>query len=88
LIYLCSPAEVREFTGSGQFGYLRHILRSEQYPAEEILAAHLLQAQAAHEEAGNSAWRDQALTELITVLRDDYSRLMGVLGASSDALER
>jgi hypothetical protein len=87
-IYLCNSAEVREFTGSGQFGYFRHILRSDQLPVEEILAAHLLQAQAAHAEVGYEAWQDRALAELITILRDDYPRLMGVLGASSDALAR
>jgi hypothetical protein len=87
-IYSCSSDEVRDFTGSGQFGYFRHILRSDEHPVEEILAAHLLQAQAAHEEAGNPSWRDRSLAELIAILRDDYPRLMGVLGASSDALVR
>ncbi|MDX1436668.1 MAG: hypothetical protein R3335_07655 [Anaerolineales bacterium] len=88
LIFLCSPAEVREFTDSGQFGYFRHILRGDTYPVEEILATHLLQAQSAHTEAGDGTWQDRALQELITILRDDYPRLMGVLGAASDALAR
>jgi hypothetical protein len=88
LIYLCTPEEIREFTSSGQFGYFRHILRGDTFPVEEILATHLLQGQSAHLEGGISNWQDQALQELITILRDDYSRLMGVLGAASDALAR
>lgn len=87
-IYLCTPEEIQSFTSSGNFGYFRHILRGDNFPVEEILAAHLLQAQSAHAEAGNASWQDLALQELITVLRDDYPRLMGVLGAASDALAR
>ncbi|MGE5123222.1 MAG: hypothetical protein ACM3H7_01800, partial [Acidobacteriaceae bacterium] len=27
-IYLCTPAEVRQFTHTGRFGYFRHVLRA------------------------------------------------------------
>lgn len=85
VICLCSPEEVREFTGSGRFGYFRHLLRASDLPVGEILAAHIQQAGAAHVEAGNLAWKNAATQELITLLRDDYAMLMTVLGALGDA---
>jgi hypothetical protein len=72
------------FTSAGRFGYLRHILRDEDKPVEELLAAHLRQAKKAQEEAGNGDWYEAALSELITLMRDDYQRLMTVLGAGSE----
>lgn len=85
LIYLCTPEEVRTFTAHGRFGYFRHILRASDLPVDEILAAHLQQAQAAHLQQGNTRWAGQAAQELITLLRDDYPTLMAVLGALSDS---
>ena len=32
VIYLCTPEEVRQFTGSGRFGYFRHLLRTTDLP--------------------------------------------------------
>jgi len=88
LIYLCTPAEVRTFTAHGRFGYFRHILRAADLPVDEILAAHLRQAQEAHLQQGNTRWAGQAAQELITLLRDDYPTLMAVLGALSDSLHQ
>lgn len=85
VINLCSAEEVRLFTGAGRFGYFRHILRASDLPVGELLAAHIQQAGAAHDAAGDAAWRDRATQELITLLRDDYSTLMSVLGALGDA---
>ena len=85
VIYQCSPGELRVFTAAGRFGYLRHILRAKDLPVGELLAAHLGQAGQAHQEIGNSAWLASATQELITLLRDDYSTLMAVLGALGDA---
>jgi hypothetical protein len=84
-ICLCTPAEIVEFTGSGRFGYFRHLLRADDVPVGELLAAHIQQAGAAHAEAGNAEWRNAAIQELITLLRDDYATLMTVLGALGDA---
>jgi hypothetical protein len=84
-ICLCTPEEIREFTGSGRFGYFRHLLRASDLPVGEMLAAHIQQAGAAHAEAGNPEWKNAATQELITLLRDDYATLMGVLGALGDA---
>jgi hypothetical protein len=83
-IYLCEPAELAAFSSAGRFGYFRHILRAADLPVGELLAAHLQQAQAAHLSQGNPAWLTTATQELITLLRDDYPTLMGVLGAISE----
>lgn len=80
-IYLCSQDELREFTSAGRFGYFRHVLRQDDLPAGELLAAHLRQASAAHAASNNPAWAAAAVQELITLLRGDYARLMEVLGA-------
>lgn len=80
-IYLCSPQELCTFSQSGRFGYFRHILRSQDAPVGELLAAHLQQAQQAQCAAGNDGWSSAAVQELITLLRDDYPALMSVLGA-------
>jgi hypothetical protein len=85
VIYLCSAEEMRQFTGAGRFGYFRHILRAADLPVGELLAAHIKQAGEAHAEAGDEEWKDRATQELITLLRDDYATLMGVLGALGDA---
>lgn len=78
VIYLCSDAELTKFTGSGHFGYFRHILQAEQVPIGEVLAAHILQVK---NKTKNIRWVEQAAQELITLLRDDYPTLMSVLGA-------
>ncbi len=87
LIYLCNPEDLRRFTGTGRFGYLRHILRAKDLPISELLAAHLKQADQAHRAVGNSNWSMAATQELIILLRDDYPTLMSVLNALSDAME-
>ena len=84
VIYLCDAEELRQFTSTGRFGYFRHILRAADLPVSELLAAHLRQAQLAHAAAGNAQWYNAATQELITLLRDDYPMLMGVLGAIAD----
>ncbi len=81
VIYLCTSEEMVHFTSAGRFGYFRHILRDEDKPVEELLAAHLGQARQAQEEAGNSEWYEQAMAELITLMRDDYPNLMSLLSA-------
>ena len=86
VIYQCSDVELREFTETGRFGYFRHVLRSGDTPVGELLAAHIEQTDAAHLEAGNSQWAQQATQELITLLRDDYPTLMAVLGALGDTV--
>ncbi len=80
VIYLCDEKDLVRFTSAGRFGYFRHVLRSQDVPIGEVLAAHLLQAGKAHgKESGK--WKEDATRELITLLRDDYPTLMSVLGA-------
>ena len=88
VIQLCSPQELCEFTSAGRFGYFRHVLRSEELPAGELLAAHLQQAQAAQQAHGDPTWLEGATRELITLLRDDYAILVSVLGALSELYPR
>lgn len=83
-IYTCNQQEMIRFTGAGQFGYFRHILRAEDVPVGELLAAHLEQASRAHTTAGEHGWIRAATQELITLLRDDYPNLVGVLSALRD----
>ncbi|MHB8135187.1 MAG: hypothetical protein ACYDH1_13310 [Anaerolineaceae bacterium] len=84
-VYFCSAEEICAFTRSGHFGYFRHILRGIDFPVAEVLASHIRQASAAHQQYGNAAWSFAATQELITLLRDDYPTLMNVLGALTDA---
>jgi hypothetical protein len=83
VIYLCDEKDLVRFTSAGRFGYFRHILRSQEIPIGEVLAAHLEQAGKAHGvESGK--WKEKATQELIALLRDDYQTLMSVLSALSD----
>ncbi len=83
-IYLCDAGDIREFVSSGRFGYFRHVLHAGDIPIAELLAAHLQQAGEVQRQAGDSEWFSRATQELITLLRDDYPSLIGVLGALGD----
>jgi hypothetical protein len=86
-IFLCGAEEICRFTRKGRFGYFRHVLRAQELPVGELLAAHLQQAQAAHLQAGDQTWAAAATQELITLLRDDYPTLMAVLSALRDVVD-
>ena len=85
-IHNCSPEELVKFTSAGRFGYFRHVLRSKDAPIGEMLAAHVQQASLAHGKE-SERWKEAATNEIIALLRDDYTTLMGVLGALSDGAE-
>ncbi|MBX3002827.1 MAG: hypothetical protein KF821_11110 [Anaerolineales bacterium] len=83
IVWQCEPAEVAQFTE--RLGYFRHVLRNganPESPAAELLAAHLAQAAAAH---NDTQWRTRATQEIITLLRDDYQTLMQVMSALADS---
>jgi len=82
VIYPCDDRDLVAFTSAGRFGYFRHILRAKDAPLGELLAAHIQQAGAAQDRK----WKEAATQELITLLRDDYPTLMGVLGALGEVL--
>jgi hypothetical protein len=84
VISTCSDEDAVSFTGSGRFGYFRHILRAADIPVGELIAAHLQQIQPLQESVGQVDWAANAARELITLLRDDYPTLMAVLGAISE----
>jgi len=85
VIYLCDDKDLVRFTSTGRFGYFRHILRATDVPIGEVLSAHLLQAEKAHGK-DSAAWKENAVKELITLLRDDYPTLMSVLGALGEVV--
>lgn len=76
----CTDDEFDRFTEHG-LGYLRHILRDPLLPSGEILAVHLKDAA----RIKNREWLRDATQELITLLRDDYPRLMALMNALADA---
>jgi hypothetical protein len=80
VIHMCDDPALARFSSAGRFGYFRHVLQNKDLPIGEVLAAHLLQTGKAHG-ANEVTWREKAIQELITLLRDDYPTLMGVLGA-------
>ena len=82
-IHTCSDSELASFTGAGRFGYFRHILRAQDAPIGEMLAAHVQQAAQAQRDAD---WQNRAVKEIITLLRDDYPTLMSVLGALGETV--
>ena len=84
VIYLCDNDELCRFTSAGRFGYFRHVLRAQEVPIGELLAAHLKQTGEAQEAKGDPNWANAATQELITLLRDDYPQLMSVLSAIAD----
>src|ERR1700690_10081 len=73
VIYLCDEKEIKRFVTAGRFGYFRHVLRSQDAPIGEVLAAHLKQVQ---EKVKDDLWNESAIQELIALLRDDYPMLM------------
>ena len=85
VIYKCSDDDLIRFTGAGRFGYFRHILRAQDAPIGEMLAAHVQQAALAHG-VKSRLWKEAATNEIIALLRDDYATLMSVLGALSDGI--
>jgi hypothetical protein len=85
VIYLCDDKDLVRFTGSGRFGYFRHVLQNKDIPVGEVLAAHLGQVSKAHGKSGD-VWKEKAIAELISLLRDDYPTLMSVLGALGEVV--
>jgi hypothetical protein len=85
-IYPCSENEICRFTSLQKNGYLRHIItRFQEFPAADLLAAHLKQAAIAQQHSGDPRWINRAIQEVITLLRDDYPSLTSVLAALADA---
>ena len=83
VIYSCDDKNLEKFTSAGRFGYFRHILRATDIPVGEVLAAHIEQASKAHGR-DSLKWKEDAVKELIVLLRDDYSTLMAVLSTLKD----
>ncbi|MEA4811433.1 MAG: hypothetical protein VB108_02540 [Anaerolineaceae bacterium] len=78
-LWLCDAQELCEFTEN--LSYLRHILRVQNQPLEELLVSHFSQARAIHQAQGQTGWYLKACQALISQLRDDYEQLAKVLSA-------
>jgi hypothetical protein len=76
-IVTCTPGEVVTFTR--QFTFLRTILGAKDAPADELAAASLRLAAAAHSESERRAFLLDAGRELARLLSSDPVRLEGIL---------
>lgn len=83
-IFPCNDEELRKFTQSGSFGYLRAILRSQELPIVDLLTAHLRQMLSARSGIDADRALESSLGEVIAMLKDDYPQLMDVLSAVSE----
>lgn len=81
-LFLCDEEEIRRFTAAP--AYLRHILRLQEQPVEDLLAAHLAQVKPLHDKTGDTQWFSAACEKVITLLRDDYPRLTVILDVLSE----
>jgi len=80
-IRLCSAQEVIEFSDPA-YTYFRLLLEAQDdIPINDVMAAHLVQAHAAHCAGGSPAWIQGAVGHLVELLLDDYAGLTGVLEA-------
>jgi hypothetical protein len=86
-IFVCTDAEVAAFTSNGKFSYLRALLRDEELPSADLVTAHLRQVLGAHKKLMTGKDAENALREVIALLKDDYPQLMDVLSAVSEVLE-
>lgn len=82
-IVRCQTEELVAFT-TGRLGYFRHIIKAkEMLSAGDLMAAHLKQANDAQMAYGNSHWMRTALTQITSLLRDDYETLVDIYDAVS-----
>jgi hypothetical protein len=84
-MYVCNSKDLRNFTNAGYFGYFRHIIYKQDIPVGELLSAHLRAVNAAQRDGGNPNWINEAIQEIIIILRDNHELMTSVLGAISDA---
>ena len=83
-MYICDPEDLRNFTNAGHFGYFRHIISEQDIPTGELLSAHLQAVNAAQKDGGNPNWINEAIQEIIVLLRNNHELMTNVLGSISD----
>jgi len=84
-MYICDAEDLRNFTNAGNFGYFRHIISEQDMPVGELLSAHLQPVNAAQRDDGNPNWINEAIHEIIALLRNNHELMTSVLSAISDA---
>ena len=82
VIYLCDDKDMVRFTSAGRFGYFRHILHQGRPHRRGAGRPPADSQPGARQE--RRRWKENAIHELITLLRDDYSTLMSVIGVLSE----
>jgi len=83
-MHICDSEDLQNFTNAGHFGYFRHIISEQDMPAGELLSAHLRAVNAAQRDGGNSNWINEAIQEIIVLLRNNHELMTNVLGSISD----
>ena len=83
-MYICDAEDLRNFTNAGNFGYFRHIISEQDMPAGELLSAHLQAVNAAQRDGGNPNWINEAIQEIIVLLRNNHELMTNMLGSISD----
>ena len=84
-MYICDAEDLRNFTNAGHFGYFRHFISERDMPVGELLSAHLQPVNAAQRDDGNPNWINEAIHEIIALLRNNHELMTSVLSAISDA---
>jgi hypothetical protein len=84
-MYICDAEDLRNFTNAGHFGYFRHFISEQDMPVGELLSAHLQPVNAAQRDDGNPNWINEAIHEIIALLRNNHELMTSVLSAISDA---
>ena len=84
-MYICDADDLRKFTSAGKLGYFRHILSNLDIPTGDLLSVHIQAAKSAHDAGGDPNWANQAIQEVIILLRDNHEMMTNVLAAISDA---
>ena len=83
-MYICDAEDLRNFTNAGHFGYFRHFISEQDMPVGELLSAHLQPVNAAQRDDGNPNWINEAIQEIIVLLRNNHELMTNVLGSISD----
>jgi len=83
-MYICDAEDLRNFTNAGHFGYFRHIISEQDMPAGELLSAHLQAVNRAQRDGDNPNWINEAIQEIIVLLRNNHELMTNVLGSISD----
>jgi hypothetical protein len=81
VIHLCSEAETVAFTSTGDCSYLNHLLNGGEFPAVELIAAHIRWVQDIQDKVGATLWWQDAHNMLTARLRENVPLCVAVMKA-------